>query len=442
MNKKNNSLIPFLLLVLVNVFWLISSWPMSMSPDSLDVWEQVKNGVYRNDHPVTYTIFVKIFSLGGNFLPLVSAVQLMLLSAGILFACFTILRNFPVSMFITSIIMLAPTAGALATTLWKDVPFTSLILIGSSLVVKNFNFIGVIFLSIGASFRHNGWLLLLTIAILIALLLIFRNNLLKRYLWILITASTASFLIIIMSAKLMDAKPASTWLTWSPALADLAYIASRTPNDASEIHETVALFSTGDSLTRSADCTSINGMVFSDGFKKNNLDKHLGKILQEFLTLVRSNPQLILRLHLCRAQAFIPPPISSGPSYFYWTQMIIIEPNDFKLTPNPPFPFIRELGLKIWGLWDSDLKLLLWPGLVTLISSFAFLINIKSRLKQRGEIWTFWIIAMWGALFSIIPWSAAQDFRYALFSYLIAQIFILVTILEIFQSRKLKTLMG
>lgn len=442
MNKKNNCLILFLLLVLVNVFWLISSWPMSMSPDSLDVWEQVKNGVYRNDHPVTYTIFVKIFSLGGNFLPLVSAVQLILLSAGILFACFTILKNFPVSMFITSIIMLAPTAGALATTLWKDVPFTSLILIGSSLVVKNFNFLGVIFLSIGASFRHNGWLLLLTIAILIALLLIFRNNLLKRYLWILITASTASFLIIIMSAKLMDAKPASTWLTWSPALADLAYIASRTPNDASEIHETVALFSTGDSLTRSADCTNINGMVFSDGFKKNNLDKHLGKILQEFLTLVRSNPQLILRLHLCRAQAFIPPPISSGPSYFYWTQMIIIEPNDFKLTPNPPIPFIRELGLKIWGLWDSDLKLLLWPGLVTLISSFAFLINIKSRLKQRGEIWTFWIIAMWGALFSIIPWSAAQDFRYALFSYLIAQIFILVTILEIFQSRKLKTLMG
>jgi hypothetical protein len=236
----------------------------------------------------------------------------------------------------------------------------------------------------------------------------------------------------------LDAKSTSAWLRWSPALADLAYIASRTPNNNSEIHETVAIYSTGDSLARSADCTNINGMVFSPGFNEINIDKNLGKILREFLDLVKSDPKLILRLHSCRAQAFIPPPLSSGPSYFYWTQMIILEPNDYSLSPSPPIPQVRELGLKVWAVWNSQLKLLLWPGLVILVASFAFFIHLKIFLKQLNDVWLFWFVSMWGALISIIPWSVSQDFRYALFSYLIAQLIILITSYEVFHKIKLR----
>ena len=131
-------LLPFGLLLSVNLFWLLASWPINMSPDSIDVWGQVQNGDYRNDHPVTYSIFVKIFSLGGRFLPLVSAVQLIVISFGILLATYTLLRNLVISTYITSIIVLAPTVGSLATTLWKDVPFVGLILIGLSLLIRNF----------------------------------------------------------------------------------------------------------------------------------------------------------------------------------------------------------------------------------------------------------------------------------------------------------------
>ena len=409
-----------------------------MSPDSLNVWGQVLSSDYSNDHPVTYTIFVKIFSIGGRYLPLVSFVQLLILSAGILSVCFTLLKNISLSMYITSLIMLAPTAGALATTLWKDVPFVGLILIGLALLIKNFHFFGLLCLSLGASFRHNGWVMLLAIAAFLILAIIFRIGNFKKYIFKILLAGILSLFIISISAKLVEAKPASTWLTWSPALADLAYLAARTPNNDSNIHETVALFSTGESLNRAADCTSINGMVFSPGFNSSGLDRNLDRVVGEFLILLKSDPLLVLRLHLCRSQAFIPPPISSGPSYFYWTQKIVIEPNEYELKPNPPISLIRELGLRIWGLWDSNPTYLLWPGFVVIGSSIFLILNIRNILMRSREIWLFFFLTMWGALLSIIPWSAAQDFRYALLSYLIAQIFILVTIFEIFKTLKRK----
>ena len=438
MKNLSRDTFPFVLLLLVNLFWLFASWPINMSPDSLNVWGQVQSGDYSNDHPVTYTIFVNIFSLGGIFLPLVSAVQLFVLSTGILLTTYTLSKNLKLSTYITSIIMLAPTAGSLATTLWKDVPFVGLILIGLSLLIRKSNFFGLLTMTLGASFRHNGWLMLFSIAGIILIAVILKNQFLGKYFWKIIAAGAMSFLLIISTSKLIDAKPASTWLTWSPAMADLAYLASRTPNDASSIHETVALYSSGDSLARSADCTNVNGLIFSPGFNQLELDGKMNQIIREFLKLIKSDPKLILRLHLCRAQAFIPPPFSTGPSYYYWTQMIIIQPNEFDLIPNPPIQKIREMGLDLWEFWDSNLKTLLWPGLITIISSLIFLVNLIRRSNFNNESWIFWFLTMWAALFSVIPWSNAQDFRYALLSYLIAQIIILVTLVEttIFFKRK------
>ena len=118
--------------------------------------------------------------------------------------------------------------------------------------------------------------------------------------------------------------------------------------------------------------------------------------------------------------------------------MIIIQPNEFDLIPNPPIQKIREMGLDLWEFWDSNLKTLLWPGLITIISSLIFLVNLIRRSNFNNESWIFWFLTMWAALFSVIPWSNAQDFRYALLSYLIAQIIILVTLVEttIFFKRK------
>ena len=62
MKNISRDTFPFVLLLLVNLFWLFASWPINMSPDSLNVWGQVQSGDYSNDHPVTYTIFVNIFS--------------------------------------------------------------------------------------------------------------------------------------------------------------------------------------------------------------------------------------------------------------------------------------------------------------------------------------------------------------------------------------------
>lgn len=306
MKNRFKNYFPLILLISVNLFWLLASWPISMSPDSLDVWGQVLSGDYRNDHPVTYTLFVKAFSLDGILLPLVSAVQLLVLSSGILITTYTLSKNLKLSSYITSIIMLAPTAGSLATTLWKDVPFVGLTLIGFSLLFRKSNIFGLLTLTLGASFRHNGWLMLFTIAVVILIAAIFKNKYLIHYFWKIVAAGAISFFIIISVSNLFNAKPASTWLTWSPAMADLAYLASRTPNDVSNIHETVALYSSGDSLSRSADCTNVNGLIFSSGFNQLELDKKMNQIIHEYIKLIKSDPKLILRLHLCRSQAFLP----------------------------------------------------------------------------------------------------------------------------------------
>jgi hypothetical protein len=120
--------------------------------------------------------------------------------------------------------------------------------------------------------------------------------------------------------------------------------------------------------------------------------------------------------------------------------MIVIQPNDFGLVPSPPIQKIRDLGLGVWKFWDTNLKFLLWPGLISLISSFAFLVKLSRRANVNKDSWVFWFLTMWAALFSLIPWSNAQDFRYALLSYLVAQIVIFITLVEscIFIKRKFK----
>ena len=423
----------FLNLTLISsvIFWLIVSWPINMSPDSLDIWSQIKENSFSNSHPVTYTLFVKFFSLNGRSLVIVSLVQLLLFSIAIYFTSLTINSNKKISKLITVLIVLIPTGGSFATTLWKDVPFTSFLLIGFSVLLNNRirtkYIFAILFLTVGASFRHNGFFLLLVICVLIIIIKYFYNDVINyRLIVTLISSAFFSILLIQSLVKIMDAKPASEWLTWSPMLADLAYVASRTENtNSNEIHELVSTYSRDVSLERAADCTSVNGLIFSEGFDDSNLQNNLKSIQREYLKFLYNQPEIFSRLHLCRANSFIPPPFSSGPNYFYWTQLQIIQPNDFGLIQNSPIKLLRNLGLVFWDIWNENSKLLLWPGFFAFISLFC-LTNFTSKAIP------YWFVISWGSLLSLIPWSNAQDFRYAEFSYSIFLILIFSKLVNTF----------
>lgn len=421
--KATNLKIDLLLLSTI-IFWFLVSFPINMSPDSLDIWGQVKNNSFSNSHPVTYTIFVKIFSLNGYSLSLISLFQLCLFSYAIYITTFTVTKDSKKSKLITTLIIFIPTGGSFATTLWKDVPFTSFLLIGFSLLaVSKFNkkyTLAIFFLTLGASFRHNGFFLLLVVCLIMLLIkLIYRHSLRFKLISVILLSSLLSLPLMQTVVKIVDAKPSAAWLTWSPMLADLAYIASRTENSKfNNIHELVATYSKDESLQRAADCTSVNGLIFSRGFDDSNLILNLPKIQTEYLKFIYDSPEIFSRLHFCRANSFIPPPFSKGPNYLYWTQLQIIQPNIFELKQNPPIKFVRNIGVVLWDIWNENGQILLWPGFFALLSLFSFR-NFNSKIVP------YWIVVSWGSLLSLIPWSNAQDFRYAALPYSIFLILIL-----------------
>ena len=418
------------LLVATILFWWIVSWPINMSPDSLDIWSQIKNNSYTNSHPVTYTIFVKIISINGTSLSLVSLVQLCLFTFAIYLTSFSLTSNKKISKFITTLIILIPTGGSFATTLWKDVPFTSFLLLGFSLLafnkVKKNYILAFSFLTIGASFRHNGFFLLLVICLIMLIIKIIYKKLVNPItISIIILSSIMSIFLLQTVVKVIDAKPIAPWLTWSPMLADLAYVASRTENtNLNEIHEIVSTYSKDTSLQLAADCTSVNGLIFSEGFDDTKLISNLPKIQKEYLKFIYNSPEIFSRLHFCRANSFIPPPFSKGPNYYYWTQLQIIQPNNFGLQQNSPIKLIRNIGIILWDIWNENGNLLLWPGLFALLSLFC-VNQFKSRVVP------YWLIISWSSLLSLIPWSNAQDFRYAEFSYSVFLILIFSKLIQL-----------
>ena len=408
----------------MGLLWFLHDFPARMSSDSITTWDQVINGNYHNDHPVFYTFYVKTLSIDGRYVWMVALFQ-------ICFTVFVLQRIFKAfnlkstSLSILIFLSLAtPVFGAFVTTIWKDVPF-SLFLLLSAVYAKNYLISRsncdlakfAVLLTIGISFRHNGWLLAIAIIPIgfFVLRIIARIKGLKKIGLVVVCSILASQLISNALIVSTDTVREEKFLSYLSFATDLAYISSAHPdNSTPEIDRLVATFSIGDSFSGAANCTGVGYMIIPNGFLKSGIEKNSRQILTLWLESAPSKLNLILEARKCRALPFLPPPLINHPVHPTWLANGIYQPNQFALVPQKvSLPYIGLLSS--WEkLWQKYALIVAWPGALglfgTLIFAFYSRKNTKSSAYLLGMIL---IVLVWSTLLPLSVIALAPDYRYA-----------------------------
>ena len=426
--------------------WWLAEWPAVMTNDSLITWSQVKSGSYEQFHTVSYTVFVWLFSLGGHQLSLVALSQSCILFYSVYRLVLFCNSRMSKELALTSAACLywLPYLGGMGNTLWKDVPFTSVTIIGLiqiftlNLRPLNKRIIPICILSIGLSFRHDG--ILFAAIIGISLLCVDIVNLIgkKNSRHDFFSRSRFTFLAIVISILftqslnfLTSATPPDRFFQKIPLIGDIAFVTQAYPDKTPEsVRTDVRQIASGDSWIAARQCSNLAGLLYSPGFSKEGTNNYSDQALWDLKLMLEAGLwRELLSAHLCRARSFIPPPFSAGPSYSYWTASEIAqtEYNRYNLQSNPPYPQLSTL-IENWRLhWEKNSAHVAWPGLLFTLSLMLVFFNIFISRENSTKL-LYLILIMSSRLLGLIFFTVAQDFRYAFVVHIIFLVLLTKTI--------------
>lgn len=421
----------FGLIALPCVFWILASWPGNLTEDSLATITQIREGRYDDAVPVPYTLYVQVITFGGRFIPGVMFVQCALVAAALYVLARSLGAKPKAAIGIAAVMMATPIGGLFACMAWKDVPFAALILIGLAVllpvsggVTRGRWIAGVSLLALGSSMRHNGWPLLLALGIA-TIALAALPSLRKVGLVAFGLGSVAAAILGVglhgVTALATNATPIPAVFRDLPALGDLAYAATVYPDDSpAGLVPFVDTFSTGESRAAAATCSSINGLFFYSGFDKRAAGQDSSQTYRLLWELAKANPKLVLYLHLCRSAAYLPPPLSTGPSYMVWLTPGVLA-NDLGVDTQPALPALHEVARSWFDLWAKWAGFVAWAGLWGLLGTVALVLLFAYRLIG-AKVLVAYLSVIWLGLSTVAIWALGQDIRYAYIPLLVSQV--------------------
>ena len=417
--------LPYIPVLLIAILWFVKDFPARMSSDSITSWDQVINGNYRNDHLVFYTLYLKLVSLNGLVLWLVPVFQIFLT----LFTFDKILKLLKFSTIRKSIVLflcfLTPVVGGFIVTIWKDVPFTIFLILGStyfSQYLKNESkrdgLLGFTFLTCGISFRHNGWVLAIFLIIFIFAFswkLIGRKQGVKVA-GLLILSIISSQIISALAVEITNAVREPSYVYSLSFAADLAYIASAHPNKADqEVFDIVSRFATGESFEGASNCTGVGYLIIPPGFNQDGLADNANEVLSVWWKNLSKNFDLIFEARKCRALPFIPPPFIRHPVHPTWLFPGVYEPNSFDLHTIVQEGFAFK-ALQSWeDLWQRYALIVAWPAALGSVG-ILFAWFIKRRNPDITMLTRVLSALIAASLVSLWFVSLSPDYRYAAIS--------------------------
>ena len=152
------------------LIFLLSFWPGSMSPDSLDQWKEVQTGHFRDWHPAFHTMTIWLVTRINISPATVAITQIVALGSTFGWGLSVLQRyGVPRSIlwFNSFVIAMLPVNGFMVVTLWKDVAYSIVVIILSMYLFQ-------IVMSKGKWLtKQRNWYLL---AIILALVSLYRHN--------------------------------------------------------------------------------------------------------------------------------------------------------------------------------------------------------------------------------------------------------------------------
>lgn len=422
-------------------FWLGTSFPARISGDSLAVLSDLRSGFISEWHTVLYSVFVKFTSLGGHFVFGVALVQTFLLCLSLRAFVNLFELNQKWKSIIVFISLASPYGGGLSTTIWKDALVGILAL---AFMHRLFQKIlqntsgksdGAMFCwgTLLAASRHEMPFTLIVAAVIFGLLSMLNRR--KRFLLpvstLLISVSLAGILLGFSMSKITQARPNPTYVKSWILIGDLAFAASRNPED-DELNSFVDRYSSGISRQKAGICGSDTALFFSPGIDNERIASDSVLIAKQWVMNSKDYWKEYLLHHHCNSRSFLPIPISSGPSYYYLLHPGI-DKNEFGLDSKPFGSDNFSLILDFSNFFGSFLGLVLWPGL---IATLLFVLTFTVRSVDFKTICLALSVLVLARTFTLFLLIQSQDFRFASFYTIPALVVILVALANRFRPSK------
>jgi hypothetical protein len=394
----------------VAVIWWVIFFPGFYSSDSFAAVNMAKSGDLVNSYTASWAIYVRVFSLFGHFIGLLTLINTLILVYSVTRFSYALLskKTAAISSFVLT---LTPLVAGMGITLWHDILMTAgLLLLAAFFTIfrSQDSFTKVDFYSLlvpGAlllSFRPNGLPTFLVFAVLL-LIFSYRKSLIRPLALVLaITASTTIFnSLVVVGADPINTHYAQEWMRNDIS----CYAAS--PAGAGWVEKNMPGVGNTQSWASPEACTFLNRYELAP----LDREKSLTVVPAAWQKLALSEPAFILKTHFDRNYYVLPLPIKGLPSIPFLHSTIE--------TANAgvawAFPSIAEKARIIMRVGNALRPILAYAGLWLLLILGALVF-----LKRKEWLPTFLLgFSLLGILFVFAP---IPDGRYALFVMLAGQL--------------------
>ncbi len=405
-----------------NSLFVLVSWivffPGFFSSDSFGATQMAKSGILGNSFTASWAIYVRVFSLHGN------AIGLLTLLGGLLLVFAT--TKFAYSVFTEKIaaissflLTLTPLIWGMGNTLWHDIQMTSGMLLVTSFMVKIHKSqkntpweLGseLILGSILLSFRPNGLPTLLVFVFVYVVLV--RKWFVLKYL--LIAVSSTILTTLIASNLILGLSPINNLFAQEWMRNDISCFAY-SKKGAGFVEGNIPGIGNTETWKSEAACTFLNQASLTTPEKIEAQEF----VPSAWITLLKQDPLFVLDTHLKRNAYLVPLPLNGLPKSPFLHSDIEFKDQGIEWT----FPAIAEKARAPIRLWNLLRSFTAWAGLWCAIT-FVLLVGFKLR-----EVFVPFLmsLSLIGVLFVFAP---IPDGRYALFTLIVGQMALLGKVTE------------
>ena len=403
---------------IVAVIWWAVFFPGFYSSDSFAAVNMAKSGDLYNAYTASWAIYVRVFSLFGNFIGLLTLLNALILVYSVTRFSYALLskKTAAISSFVLT---LTPLVAGMGITLWHDILMTAgLLLLAAffTLFRQGENYAKSDFYSLlvpGAvllSFRPNGLPTFLVFAVL-TFIFIRRKTLIRPLALVLaITAGTTIFnSLVVVGEDPINTHYAQEWMRNDIS----CYAAS--PAGAGWVEKNMPGVGSTQSWASVEACTFLNRYELAQADREESL----AVVPAAWRKLALSDPAFVLKTHFDRNYYVVPLPINGLPSIPFLHSTI----ETAGLGIEWAMPSIAEKARVIMRAGNALRTILGYAGMW-----LSLVLGAVIFLKRKEWLPTFLMgFSLLGILFVFAP---IPDGRYALFVLLAGQLLLLGAIVD------------
>ena len=403
---------------IVAVIWWAVFFPGFYSSDSFAAVNMAKSGDLVNSYTASWAIYVRVFSLFGNFIGLLTLLNALILVYAVTMFSYALLSKKTAA--ISSLVLtLTPLVAGMGITLWHDILMTAgLLLLAAffTLFRQGENYAKSDFYSLlvpGAvllSFRPNGLPTFLVFAVL-TFVFIRRKTLIRPLALVLaITAGTTIFnSLVVVGEDPINTHYAQEWMR-----NDISCYAASAAG-AGWVEKNMPGVGTTQSWASVEACTFLNRYELAPADR----EKSYAVVPAVWRKLALSDPAFVLKTHFDRNYYVVPLPINGLPSIPFLHSTI----ETAGLGIEWAMPSVAEKARVIMRVGNALRPILAYAGMWLLLVLGAVIF-----LKRKEWLPTFLMgFSLLGILFVFAP---IPDGRYALFALLAGQLLLLGAIVD------------